>query len=627
MNSFRSTVGHMWMRLLALSALGAFVYVLLEWLFFATKPSFMSSLGVWDKLLLLWLAPLPLLLLAIIWVFCFWFLYRILPFPSLEPPLFVGGSLFLGLLFCIACFLLIDNFTNTILDYGVRRVTFPWNLFYWALLAALFRWGLRITWKRCRSKSLGSSLPLFISTGTIVLVCLSVFAWQRTQPRRDEISIDNRGSAVRPNILFFGGDGISAEHTSLYGYERDTTPFAREFAQQGLVCENAFSNSSHTGASLASMLTGKLPTTTRLIYPPDILRGDDAFQHLPAILKRLGYRNANISIRHYADMFDLNMRDSFHFANSRRMEHKNLVTVWMEMLGYDTAYLIELMNERAGSRLGHLAGLNRIEDVFAQVVGKEEKISRSDQERLGELFQFIQESDGPFFAHVHLMQTHGPGFRPAKFVFSSPHEPSGSMNRYDDAILEFDGYLKSTVEFLEAEGLLEDTLFALYSDHGFNFETSVRIPLVFRFPGGQHAGRMSRNIQNLSLPSTVLDYLRIPQPEWMEGHSALGEEDSSRTPIFSMGRSRGAEVQRGELWELDLDSIGPPFFSLGKITVVICDQWFEVKVRDGSMRAGKVARHTGNCDSTTGVKSAEIRDLINQHLVERSYRPVRLVRR
>lgn len=52
------------------------------------------------------------------------------------------------------------------------------------------------------------------------------------------------GSEDRPNILLISLDTLRPDHTTLYGYGRDTSPFLAEFARQGVVFENAFSQSS-----------------------------------------------------------------------------------------------------------------------------------------------------------------------------------------------------------------------------------------------------------------------------------------------------------------------------------------------------------------------------------------------
>lgn len=60
----------------------------------------------------------------------------------------------------------------------------------------------------------------------------------------------------RPNVLLIGIDSLRADHMSLYGYPRLTTPHIDAFAKQGVVFEHHVSPSIPTTPGYASMLTG-----------------------------------------------------------------------------------------------------------------------------------------------------------------------------------------------------------------------------------------------------------------------------------------------------------------------------------------------------------------------------------
>ncbi|HRR36696.1 MAG TPA: sulfatase-like hydrolase/transferase, partial [Clostridia bacterium] len=49
--------------------------------------------------------------------------------------------------------------------------------------------------------------------------------------------------AKKPNLLFFGIDSLRADHMSLYGYNRLTTPHIDKYAKGGIVFEHCFSPS------------------------------------------------------------------------------------------------------------------------------------------------------------------------------------------------------------------------------------------------------------------------------------------------------------------------------------------------------------------------------------------------
>ena len=59
----------------------------------------------------------------------------------------------------------------------------------------------------------------------------------------------------RPNVILYVIDGAAAERMSVHGYKRRTTPCLERLAAEGVVFENAYSNSSSTKTSVPSFMT------------------------------------------------------------------------------------------------------------------------------------------------------------------------------------------------------------------------------------------------------------------------------------------------------------------------------------------------------------------------------------
>lgn len=127
-------------------------------------------------------------------------------------------------------------------------------------------------------------------------------------------------SAQPPNIIILGGDGLSANYLSVYGYNHDTTPFLKEMAKTSLVAKNAFPNASSTTASTTTMLTGREPITVKVYRYPDVLDGNASFEHLPGILKRQGYTTVEVGTPFYVDAQKLNLLDGFDIVNNGFLE-------------------------------------------------------------------------------------------------------------------------------------------------------------------------------------------------------------------------------------------------------------------------------------------------------------------
>jgi arylsulfatase A-like enzyme len=62
---------------------------------------------------------------------------------------------------------------------------------------------------------------------------------------------------TRPNVLMIVMDSLRADHTSLLGHRRLTTPHIDRFARGGVVFANAFSPHIPTTPAFASMVTGR----------------------------------------------------------------------------------------------------------------------------------------------------------------------------------------------------------------------------------------------------------------------------------------------------------------------------------------------------------------------------------
>jgi arylsulfatase A-like enzyme len=77
------------------------------------------------------------------------------------------------------------------------------------------------------------------------------------------------GDPARPDVVFITLDTTRADHVGAYGYERPTTPVLDELAREGLLFRRAWSTSSWTLPSHASMFTGQYPTTHGADYADD----------------------------------------------------------------------------------------------------------------------------------------------------------------------------------------------------------------------------------------------------------------------------------------------------------------------------------------------------------------------
>jgi arylsulfatase A-like enzyme len=588
----------------------SYFYMLMEWLFFATKPSFMSRLTTSEVLSIPVTTPLALVIAGVPFgvaaISLLAAVHRVRPMtPLLEWTLFLAPAFIAA----AAALLLVDTFSYTLFGHNLGQVQGVGRYAYAALFSGTL---IALAWSfERRSRSLfwrrHPRGPL-VTCGVLISLSLMITvgnAWSR-QPT-PELSDQPRPSNVA-NVLILSTDGLNADHMSVYGYERDTTPFMRALLPELLVAENHFSNSESTAGSIAALLTGKLPTATRVFHSPDVFIGDDVFQHLPGLLREWGYSNVDIGLRFFGDAHDMNMRRAFHAGTGRRLGGWGPLESLRPRLTSEL-YFLDQLQDRLGSRLRHAFGVEDFVDPLAWQNWNEQTMT-DDESRIAELRQFIVESPRPFFAHLHLLGTHGEHFFPTVRLFSADSEQPGPWmtDFYDDSILQFDYYVAAVVQILKALGDYEDTLIVINSDHGSRWTIDRRLPLLIRFPDQEYRGRVTANTQRIDIAPTIVDYLTEEVPAWMTGQSLIGPEPDWHRPIFSF-----VSAESGR------ESAGPPFYNLRAVQVVLGDQLYRLDLETTEMHTKRLDDHNAPLEEREFQSIDTVRAAIVQHLRQAGY--------
>jgi arylsulfatase A-like enzyme len=214
--------------------------------------------------------------------------------------------------------------------------------------------------------------------------------------------------------------------------------------------------------------------------------------------------------------------------------------------------------------------------------------------------EFLERGREPFFLMLHYFDPHGP-YRPTDGVaFDVPDDPARMqffrealspekrdllthedyraiehmIARYDSEVLQVDRAIGDLFDWMEREGLLEDTLVVFTSDHGealwqrevtvgekvegrvfphlyFEhgiqlYEEAVRVPLVLRGPGVPAGARDDAPVSLLDVVPTVLALLDVPPPPLLFGRPLFGAgagdaPDVEPRPIYAIC-SRGQTV-------------------------------------------------------------------------------------
>jgi len=137
----------------------------------------------------------------------------------------------------------------------------------------------------------------------------------------------------RPNLILLGIDSLRADHMSLYGYHRPTTPHIAKFAAGGCVFENAFSPSIPTTPGYASMLTGMDLFSTDVVALRHEGQLGSHVRTLAEVLGDEGYNttcvgfSGNQASRGFQKYLDFPGWGSWEEGRSHKAENLNEVTI------------------------------------------------------------------------------------------------------------------------------------------------------------------------------------------------------------------------------------------------------------------------------------------------------------
>ncbi len=612
----------LWKQLFSVFVLLAFIYTLLEWAFFVTMPSFMDIMG--------WPTKIEILLISSLWVSIFslalFVIFIALDLIGIAAHFskitrFLGGLLPAFFLASMGL-LLLDNFTYTVFKFGIStsagfvRGVYAF-LFVILTVYAYLRISISLGLIGRKSPGTRSTSRLFF-TSTGLLAAVLVLALVRLDYREllpTNAAAKSTHSTSLPNIILLGSDGLNATNLSAYGYRRDTTPQLAELAQTSLVAENAFTNAGNTAGSVISIMTSKLPTQTRVLYPPNILTGVDSYEHLPGILKGLGYHTVEFGAPYYIDAYNYNLQNGFDIANNRTLNVGKLGDVGRK-LGYeDEVYFLSRITWRLSDRILHIFFIRTMQnpfDIVTQTIPE-----TSDPVKIDQVLDYLDHAETPVFIHAHLLGTHGGYYSPPDQLFSIGKSQVGPWltDFYDDTLRAFDSYVGEVIAYLKEHGLYENTILIIYTDHNQQFKTNERIPLIIHFPGGEHAGRLAGNAENLDISPTILDYLGVDKPDWMGGVSLLEPDLPEDRLIFSMGTTK-TKPNEDKINFLDPALDKPPFYQFSTIDAIDCQKWYSLDLTTFEWTSGDVTGYIDPCDPDELRSPDQVRQAMYDRLAE-----------
>ncbi len=289
------------------------------------------------------------------------------------------------------------------------------------------------------------------------------------------------------NLLFIMIDTLRADRLGAWGYERDTSPLLDRLASQGVRFSRHLAQSSWTKCSMASMWTGLYPTRSGVTRSEHVVSPE---AKLPAeILREAGFRTAGLFRNGWVESY---------FGFDQGFE------VYAKPVGRPPPASVRRENPTVsdvGTDLDAVRGATE----FLRIYGKER-----------------------WFLYLHLMDVHEYLYDDDSAVFGTAYS-----DVYDNSILRENYVIGELYEYLAREGLLENTLIVIASDHGeafsergyegharFVYRETTDIPLIVSFPFRLEPGVVMEQVTtNVDLWPTVLDLLGLPAIAGADGQS------------------------------------------------------------------------------------------------------------
>jgi len=273
-----------------------------------------------------------------------------------------------------------------------------------------------------------------------------------------------------PDVFIYVIDALRADHLGCYGYDRGTSPAIDAFAKGATFYQKAFTPTTWTRPSMATMLSGLYPSVHGAMHNTDGLAEWPVL--LPEVLQDMGYATACFTT-------NLQVGEKFGFNQ-----------------GYDRFVLNHFVSARWA---------------------------------ISETARFLNALDParPAFVYLHTIEPHDPYTpRPETFErFDRGYEgrcdgsiealvEAGRVNPdlsvddiaylvdlYDAEVFEADEQFGEFLDMLRESGRFEDAVVILVADHGEAFGEhdtlchgrnlnveEMHVPLIIRYPKGRHGG-------------------------------------------------------------------------------------------------------------------------------------------
>ncbi len=356
--------------------------------------------------------------------------------------------------------------------------------------------------------------------------------------------------AARPNVLFIAIDDLNDWVGPLRGHPQVKTPFMDRLAARGTVFTNAHCQAPLCNSSRTSLMTGLRPSTTGVYGLRPWFRSIERYadlETLPQYFRRHGYRTYTTGKIYHGGYgrkktdreFDvLGPRAGVGARPAKKLVNtpqKHPLVDWGLFPHRDedkgdwkvASWAVEQLDAKpkqpfflsVGFFLPHVPcfATERWFNLYPEKTVKLPPVRKDDR------------GDTPRFSWYMHWKLPEPRLR----FLEEAKQWTNLVRSYLACISFVDSQVGRVLDALERNGLADDTVVVLWSDHGWHlgeklitgkntlWDRSTRVPLIFAGPGIAHDARCSRPAELLDMYPTLLELCGLPANEKLEGHSLM----------------------------------------------------------------------------------------------------------
>lgn len=336
------------------------------------------------------------------------------------------------------------------------------------------------------------------------------------------------------NIVFISMDTMRASRLGCYGYEKPTSPYMDQIAEQGVLFERAYAADIPTEVAHTGIFTGKVGLRTGVVsHGSPLTQLPKKESWLPSLLQNQGFTTAAVdNLYQLKEWFARGYR---YYINSvqktRSIDGKSvneLAFKWIREHKEDDFFLFLHYWD---PHTPYQPPASYVPSFYDQSRDPYDPANRS-------MHAAYNHAAYPFFKHHH-------------YDLLGPVTDADYINAlYDAEVRYLDDRLRELDELLIAEGVYEDTLLILFGDHGESltehdiywdhcglYETSVQVPMIMRWPDRIPEGRRVKGlVQQVDMLPTILEAAGIATPSNIDGRSLWpsirGEADGTQDAIY-----------------------------------------------------------------------------------------------